>query len=86
MMQDSCSHKPYITDDLYGPAVYPEYRHTGVAHRLMEAYIPHLQGSAIGFMKVSDTLIGAYPIIAIQLFIFTRSGRKSSDLWILSEF
>ena len=25
-------------------------------------------------------------IIAIQLFKFTKSGRKSSDLWILSEF
>lgn len=38
-MQDSCSHKPFITDDLYGPAVYPEYRHTGIAHRLIEAFV-----------------------------------------------
>jgi len=46
LINGSCSHKPYITDDLYGPAVHPEYRHTSVAHRLMEAYISHLQGSA----------------------------------------
>ncbi|MCR5540140.1 MAG: GNAT family N-acetyltransferase [Ruminococcus sp.] len=55
LINGSCSKKPYITDDLYeqgggfdesgenlliyGLAVHPEFRHTGVAHKLMETFV-----------------------------------------------
>ena len=65
MMQDSCSHKPYIT----------EYRHAGVAHRLMEAFVTAEKNAGKKHISLTckEALIGFY-----ESFGYTARGISDS--------
>ena len=64
-MQDSCSHKPYIT----------EYRHAGVAHRLMEAFVTAEKNAGKKHISLTckEALIGFY-----ESFGYTARGISDS--------
>ena len=78
LINGSCSDQPYITDDLYkqgsayspdadnlliyGLAVHPDFRHTGLAHRLMDHFIKAARENGKKHISLTckESLIGFY--------------------------
>lgn len=91
LINGSCSKKPYITDDLYeqgggfdesgenlliyGLAVHPEYRHTGVAQRLMEKFVTAAKNAGKKHISLTckEALIGFYESLG-----YTKRGVSES--------
>lgn len=91
LINGSSSNKPYITDDLYeqggdyddsgedlliyGLAVRPEYRHSGIAHRLMEAFISAAKNADKKHISLTckEGLIGFYESLG-----YTKRGISDS--------